>query len=35
MYDEKNKNTDSQINSSIKYIPKTHGDVMQNEIYCN
>jgi hypothetical protein len=35
MYDRKDKNTNSQINGSIKYISNTHGGVMQNEIYCN
>ena len=35
MYDERNKNTNSQINSSIKYISNTHGGIMQNEIYYN
>ena len=35
MYDEGDKNINSQINSSIKYISNTHGGIMQNEIYCN
>ena len=35
MYDEKDKNTNSQTNGSIKYISNIHGDVMQNEICCN
>ena len=35
MYDERNKNINSQINSSIKYISNTRGGIMQNEIYCN
>ena len=35
MYDGRYKNTNSQTNSSIKYILNTYGGVMQNEIYCN
>jgi hypothetical protein len=35
MYDGRDKGINLQINSSIKYISKTHGSVMQNEIYCN
>ena len=35
MHDGIDKNIDSQTNGSIKCIPNTHGDVMQNEIYCN
>ena len=35
MYDERNKNINSQINSSIKYISNTHGGIMQNELYYN
>ena len=35
MYDGRDKNINSQINSSIKYISNTSGGVMQNEIYCN
>ena len=33
MYHERDKNTTSQTNSSIKYISNTHGGVIQNEIY--
>ena len=32
MYDERDKNINSQINSSTKYISNTYGDVMQNKI---
>ena len=35
MYDERDKNINSQINSSIKYIPNIHRDVMKNNIYGN
>ena len=35
MYDERNKNTNSQTNSSTKHILNTYGVVMQNEIYRN
>jgi hypothetical protein len=35
MYDGKDKNTNSQINGSIKYISNTYRGVMQNEIYYN
>ena len=35
MYDGRDKNTNSQIYSSIKYISNTCGGVMQNESYCN
>ena len=35
MYDGRDKNINSQINSSIKYISNTSGGMMQNEIYCN
>jgi hypothetical protein len=35
MYDGRDKNTNSQINGSIKYISNIYGGVMQNEIYCN
>ena len=35
MYDGRDKYTNSQINSSIKYISNTHGGVMQNKIYSN
>ena len=35
MYDERDKNTNSQTNSSTKYISSTYGGVMQNEIYTN
>ena len=35
MYDERDNNTNSQTNGSIKYISNTNGGVMQNEIYCN
>ena len=34
MYDERDKNTNSQTNSSTKHIVHTYGGV-QNEIYCN
>ena len=34
MYDGRCK-TNSQINSSIKYISNTHGGVMQNKLYYN
>ena len=33
MYDGRDKNTNSQINDSTKYITNIHGVVMQNEIY--
>ena len=35
MYDGKDENTNSQTNSSTKYISKTYEGVIQNEIYCN
>ena len=35
MYDGRDKNTNSQINSSTKHVLNVYGDVMQNEIYCN
>ena len=35
MYDGRDKNTNSHINSSIKYISNTYVGVMQIEIYCN
>ena len=35
MGDVRDKNTNSERNGSIKYMPNTHGGVMQNEIYCN
>ena len=35
MYDRRDKNMNSQINSSNKYILNTCGGVMQNKIYCN
>ena len=37
MYDGRDKTTNSQTNSSTKYIyiSNTCGDGMQNEIYCN
>ena len=35
MYDERDKNINSQTNSSTKYISNTYRGVMQNEIYCN
>ena len=35
MYDERDNNTNSQTNGSIKYISNTNGGVMQNEIYYN
>ena len=34
IYDERDKNTNSQTNGSFKYISNTHEGVMQNEIYC-
>ena len=34
MYDGRDKNTNSQIYSSIKYISNTCGGVMQNKIGC-
>ena len=34
MYDERDNNTNSQINSSIKHILNTYGGA-QNEIYYN
>ena len=34
MYDGKDKNTNSQTNSSTKYILNTY-EGAQNEIYCN
>ena len=33
MYDGRDKNINSQTNSSIKYISNTHGG--ENEIYCD
>ena len=35
MYDGRDKNINSEINSSTKYTSNTYGGVMQNEIYCN
>ena len=35
MYDERDKNTNSQTNNSTRYISNTYGGVMQNKIYCN
>ena len=35
MYDESDKNINSQINDSIKYMSNLHGGVMQNKIYYN
>ena len=38
MYDGRDKNTNSQTNGSIKFIPNKknkHGVVMQNKISCN
>ena len=35
MYDVRDKNINSQINNSIKYISNTYRSVMQNKIYCN
>jgi hypothetical protein len=35
MYDERDKNTNSQTNGAIKYISNTHRGVIQNEIYRN
>ena len=34
MYDGRDKNTNSQKNSSTKHILNTYGDA-QNKIYCN
>ena len=33
MYDGRDKNTNSYINSSTKYLSNTYGGVMQNENY--
>ena len=35
IYDERDKNTNSQTNSSTKYISNIYEGVMQNKIYCN
>jgi len=35
MYDGRDKNGNSQINSLIKYTSNIYESVMQNEIYCN
>ena len=35
MYDGRDKNINSQINSSIKHALYAYEGVMQNEIYCN
>ena len=35
MYDGRDKNINSEINSSTKYTSNTYGGVMQNEIYYN
>ena len=35
MYDGRDKNTNSQINSSTKYLLNTYGGMMQNKIYYN
>ena len=35
MYDERDKNINSQTNSSTKYVLNAYGGVMQNEIYYN
>ena len=35
MYDGRDKNINSQTNSSTKYVLNAYGGVMQNEIYCN
>ena len=35
MYDERDKNINSQTNSSTKYISNTYEDMMQYKIYCN
>ena len=35
MYDRRDKNINSQTNSSTKYISNTYRGVMQNKIYCN
>ena len=34
MHDGRDKNTNSQTNSSTKHILNTYGGVMQNKIYC-
>ena len=34
MYEERDKNTNAQINSSTKHILNIYGGA-QNEIYCN
>ena len=34
MYDGRDKNPNSQTNSSTKHMLNTYGGVMQNEIYC-
>ena len=34
MYDGRDKNINSQTNSSTKHILNTYGGVMQNKIYC-
>ena len=35
MYDGRDKNTNSQTNSSIKHALYAYEGVMQNKIYCN
>ena len=35
MYDGRDKNTNSQTNSSTKHLLNTYGGEMQNEIYRN
>ena len=35
MYDERDKNINSQTNNSTRYISNTYGGVIQNKIYCN
>ena len=35
MYDRRYRNTNSQANTSIKYMSNTHGYVTRNEIYCD
>ena len=35
IYDGRDKNINSQTNSSTKYTSNTYGGVIQNKIYCN
>ena len=35
MYDGRDKNTNSQTNSSTKHVLNAYGGVIQYEIYCN